>query len=204
MSAAVVVTEGILPVAAWNIEKIRCWEFVDLALLLESGDKGDPPGSSSGCTSPPTPPAKTPRTTPSPIRDLTTWPQAYSRVMTLPPGILCSQVQLLVLYGSHPRTTQFQGGCYLLDQFFIEIPQAASTPTPGEAGLPVYHMDLPFLEEAGYRSICWHLHLQDIYCSVSTHYVSLVLIRCTTDVHTISYHNNTSSIPLHFHLGSMV
>jgi len=58
MSATVVVTEGIPPVAARMIEKIRHWEFVDLALLLESADQGYSPGPASGRASPSTPLAK--------------------------------------------------------------------------------------------------------------------------------------------------
>jgi len=83
MSPSVVVTEGIPPVSARLIERIRRWEFIDLALMLESADQGDPPAASSGCTSPSTPPAKNSRKAPSPIRDLTSWLQAYSRFMAV-------------------------------------------------------------------------------------------------------------------------
>ena len=73
--------EGIPPVSTRLIEKIRRWEFIDLAQLIGGADSSE--GSSSMVEGHIVTQAKSPRKSPSTITDLATWLQAYARLMVV-------------------------------------------------------------------------------------------------------------------------
>ena len=73
--------EGIPPVSSRLVERIRRWEYIDLALLLEvaNSDEASGQGSSDMFAGPP---PKMPKRSVT-IRDMPTWLTAYARFMAV-------------------------------------------------------------------------------------------------------------------------
>ena len=166
MSPSVVVTEGIPPVSSQVIGRIRRWEFIDLSLLLEGADTGETSTSMDGCMAPSTPPAKTPRKSPSPIRDLTSWLQAYSRFMTVllsAPATTKEEAAGLVAHQHLViQLAQDLGGRQWLvyDQEFREWAAAKFIKVWGELNLSIYgrclsHPSTSSVDEASSTPVCF-------------------------------------------------
>ena len=144
---SLVVAEGIPPVSTRLIEKIRRWEFIDLAQLIGGADSSE--GSSSMVEGHIVTQAKSPRKSPSTITDLATWLQAYARLMAVllsaPMTSKAEAASLAAHLHVVLQLAQDLGGRHWLvyDWEFREWAAAKGITVWGELNLSIYGRCLP-------------------------------------------------------------